>query len=134
MRLYLLINKLYISLIYLWTIYLAIYFSLQFKMYSFKKIAKKLSEQKTSKNIKKINILKIMRLNRSVIESLILSKNCFIRSFTSFLILKKLGYNSSLNIGIIDRKEFRSHAWLELNNMPLLESKDVNKYKVIKKF
>ena len=128
------INKLYISLIYLWTIYLAIYFSLQFKMYSFKKIATKLSEQKTSKSMKKINILKIIRLNRRVIEYLVLSKNCFIRSFVSFLILKKLGYSSSLNIGIIDGKEFRSHAWLELSDMPLQESKDVNKYKVIKKF
>lgn len=75
-----------------------------------------------------------MRLNRRVIEYLMLSKNCFIRSFVSFLILKKLGYSSSLNIGIIDGKEFRSHAWLELSDMPLLESKNVNKYKVIKKF
>ena len=128
------INKLYISIIYLWTIYLTIYFSLQFKIYSFKKIAKKLSEQKTRKSIKKINILRIMKLNRSVIESLMFSKNCFIRSFTFFLILKKLGYSSSLNIGIIEGNEFRSHAWVELNDMPLLESKKVNEYKVIKKF
>ncbi len=128
------INKLYIFLIYLWTIHLTIYFSLQFKIYSFKKIAIKLSEQKTSKSIKKINILKIIRLNRKIIEHLLLSKNCFIRSFVSFLILKKLGYSSSLNIGIIDGKEFRSHAWVEFNDMPLLESKEVNEYIVIKKF
>ena len=128
------LNKLYISLIYLWAIYLTIYFSLQFKVYSFKKIATKLSKQKTSKSIKRINILKIIRLNRRVIEYFLLSKNCFIRSYASFLILKKLGYSSFLNIGIIDGKEFRSHAWIELNNMPLLESKKVNEYIVIKKF
>ena len=128
------LNKLYISLIYLWIILLTIYLSLQFKIYPFKKIAIKLSKEKTSKSMKKINILKIVRLNRRIIECLLLSKNCFIRSFVSFLILKKLGYSSSLNIGIIDGKEFRSHAWVELNDIPLLESKNVNEYIVIKRF
>jgi hypothetical protein len=107
---------------------------LLFKVYSFKKIAAKLSSQKTSKSIKKINILRVIALNRAAIKFLLFSKNCFIRSFTLFLILKKLGYSIFLNIGIIEKNKFESHAWVEFNNTPLLESKDVGKYTIIKKF
>ena len=128
------INKFYILLVYLWVIYLTIYFSLLFQIYSFKKISSKLSRQKKSKRIKKINIFRVVTLNRIAIRFLLFSKNCFIRSFTLFLILKKLGYSIFLNIGVTDKNKFESHAWVEFNNIPLLESKDVHKYKIIKKF
>lgn len=128
------INKLYTYLFYLWVIYLTVYFSLIFKVYSFKKISAKLSKQKTSIRLKKINLLRVVTINRAVIKFLLFSKNCFIRSFTLFLILKKFGYSIFLNIGIIDKNEFKSHAWVEYKNIPLLESKDVHEYTIIKKF
>jgi hypothetical protein len=134
MKLSLLINKFYTYLVYLWVIYLTVYFSFIFKVYSFKKIAAKLSKQKTSKRLKKLNLLRIITINRAVIKFLLFSKNCFIRSFTLFLILKKFGYIIFLNIGIIDKNKFESHAWVEYNDIPLLESKDVHEYIVIKKF
>jgi hypothetical protein len=134
MKLSLLINKFYAYSAYLWVVYLTIYFSLIFKVYSFKKIAAKLSKQKTSKRLKKINLHRVITLNRAVIKFLLFSKNCFIRSFTLFLILKKFGYSIFLNIGIIDDNKFESHAWVEYNDIPLLESKDVHEYIIIKKF
>jgi len=129
-----LINKFYTYLVYLWVIYLTVYFSLIFKVYSFKKIALKLSQQKTSKRQKKINMYRVVTLNRAVIKFLLFSNNCFIRSFTLFLILKKFGYSIFLNIGIIDKNKFESHAWVEYDDIPLLESKDIHKFIIIKKF
>lgn len=105
-----------------------------FKVYSFKKIALKLSQQKTSKRLKKINMYRVVTLNRAVIKFLLFSNNCFIRSFTLFLILKKFGYSIFLNIGIIDKNKFESHAWVEYDDIPLLESKDIHKFIIIKKF
>ena len=128
------INKFYTYLVYLWVIYLTVYFSLIFKVYSFKKIALKLSQQKTSKRLKKINMYRVVTLNRAVIKFLLFSNNCFIRSFTLFLILKKFGYSIFLNIGIIDKNKFESHAWVEYDDIPLLESKDIHKFIIIKKF
>lgn len=128
------INKFYTYLVYLWVIYLTVYFSLIFKVYSFKKIAAKLSQQKTSNTLIKINMYRVITLNRAVIKFLLFSDNCFIRSFTLFLILKKFGYSIFLNIGIIDKNKFESHAWVEYDDIPLLESKDVHEYIIIKKF
>lgn len=70
----------------------------------------------------KFSILKIVRLVRFLIFILQFSKNCFLRSYVTFKVLRCLGINANFKVGVSKDDEFKSHSWLEIDNFLLEEN------------
>ena len=80
-----------------------------------------------------VEINSIVRKTRLIINLFFITRNCFIRSFASFMILKKFGITVSFNIGVMKDSEVLSHSWISKNDHPILERKEISDYKIIYK-
>lgn len=66
------------------------------------------------------------------VDALNLQNACLIRSALGMLYLVGYNNNFALNIGV-KLNPFVSHAWLSLNDEPILESKEIQSYKILLK-
>ena len=116
-------------IIFFKTIYLHIYF----KLNSFNEIINKFSNTKPISRAINANPFKVAQSVRLILKLMFFSKNCFHVSFISASILKTIGIKVSLIIGVSLLDSFESHAWIEVNGVPILENDDLNNYKIIYK-
>jgi hypothetical protein len=100
----------------------------QLKLLGFNIVSKKLDK------LSKVNInnqdnqehlmtkmIRISRLTYKTAASFPGRADCLPRSICLFRILRKLGYNVDLIIGV-KRPAFKAHAWVEYKNRPISES------------
>ena len=73
--------------------------------------------------------MRATKLMRLILRYIFFSNNCFHRSFISAAVLKIIGVNVKLIIGVSLVNSFKSHAWIEVDERPILENLDLNKYK-----
>lgn len=70
------------------------------------------------------HIAKILKIN-----------SCFVISICAFSLIKRIDLSATFNIGVkfSTSKEFISHAWISINEGPILEDKNfIEKFKIIK--
>lgn len=111
------------------TLYLHVFF----KLNSFNRIISKFSDLKPITNNGDMNHVRATKLMRLILRYIFFSNNCFHRSFISAAVLKIIGVNVKLIIGVSLVNSFKSHAWIEVDERPILENLDLNKYKIIYK-
>lgn len=116
-------------IIFFRTIYLHVYF----KLNSFNKIINKFSNLTSTVQTINANPFKVAKLIRLILQFIFFSKNCFHRSFVSAAVLKSIGIKVKLIIGVSLIDSFKSHAWIEINGTPILESCNLNRYQIIYK-
>ena len=104
-----------------------------FRFNSFKTIIEKISNHETKKGTIKISPLRRVAFIRLILKYFLLSKNCFHKAFISTIILRDSGINAQFVIGVSLDSSFKSHAWVENNVSPILESFELKKFKVIQK-
>ena len=118
-----------LTLIFIKTLYFHIYF----KLNTFNEIINKLSNIKPANRVINTNPSKVVSLIRLILRFMFFSKNCLHRSFISATILKSIGIKAKLMIGVSLLDSFKSHAWIEVNGIPILEHEDLINYKIIYK-
>ena len=111
----------------------SLYFHVFFKLNSFNRIISKFSDLKPIINNVDMNHVRATKLMRLILRYIFFSNNCFHRSFISAAVLKIIGVNVKLIIGVSLENSFKSHAWIEVDERPILENLDLNKYKIIYK-
>jgi len=93
------------------------------KVNSFKKIILFIERKSLYRNPLATNYKKILYYY-SLIASHLHIKNCFINSICIHKILKLNSYEPTLHIGVDKVKNFKSHAWIELNSKKIFNSED----------
>lgn len=99
------------------------------KIFSFSFLTTKLYKIKIKKNTAAINDLNkyVEILNFS--SSFMGIDSCLVRSMALFQLLKQNNFYPSFIIGIYKfNSNFRSHCWIEVNNIPINETKDILKF------
>lgn len=75
---------------------------------------------------------KITLLLRKIILVISFSRNCFLRSFITYKVLKRFGFNPTFYIGLNIENSFDSHSWIQLDNILLCEnSAEIERMKII---
>jgi len=118
-----------VLIIFLKTIYLHIFF----KLNKFNCIINKYTNLISITKITFANPFKITKFIRLILKFLFLSKNCFHRSFITASVLKTLGIKVNLVIGVSCINSFKSHAWIEVNGIPILENDSLSNFEIIYK-
>lgn len=114
-------------------IFKIIYLHIFFKSNPFNKIINKFLNLKPLVNNMNANPLKVAKLTRLIIRYIFFSQNCFHRSFISAGVLKIIGIKVKLIIGVSLTDSFKSHAWVEVDGLPILENLDIDNFKIIYK-
>ena len=86
-------------------------------------------ESKKAFNKKKYKLNEILNYEKKISEKLNI-KQCLIRMCVLFSILKKNAYKPVLFVGVKDDSNFKSHAWLSVQNK-LIDLENRTEYKTI---
>ena len=86
-------------------------------------------ESKKALNKKKYKLNEILNYEKKISEKLNI-KQCLIRMCVLFSILKKNAYKPVLFVGVKDDSNFKSHAWLSVQNK-LIDLENRTEYKTI---
>ena len=103
-----------------------------FNLSSTKKILEDMKKSTKHHDRIKVSPEKIVIHLRKIIFMVTFSKNCFLRSYVSYKVLERFGFHPQFFIGLNVKSEFKSHAWLQINNTPLCENlSDIEKMNIL---
>jgi hypothetical protein len=87
-----------------------------------------------SKRLNKTMEVKGLVYRVKLIAKFLRINSCFVISICAFNLIKKIKLSATFNIGVkfSSSKKFTSHAWISINEEPILEDKNfIKKFKII---